>query len=96
MQGAFERKEITLDPRWFSSIGLIFDLVGSVILVTGLFISKKDALELGLDRWASEKEEDNLLLPKVVDRLKQSNRAKIGLIFLLLGILFQLIGTWAK
>jgi hypothetical protein len=81
---------------WFSNIGLFFDIVGAIFLSYGLIITKKEALELGLSSWASYDDKENLKIPAVKDRMKQSTNAKLGLFFLILGFAFQFLGNWPK
>lgn len=80
--------------RWFNVVGLISDLIGACFFAWGLIISQKDAIELGVSRWAGDTDIDNLKLPMVRDRIKQSLNAKIGLAFLVIGFLLQIIGNW--
>lgn len=77
--------------NYFNLVGLILNVLGSLSLARGLFISKKEALELGISRWAGETDEENLKLPQVRDRLKQKKWGKIGAILLSIGLVFQLI-----
>lgn len=78
---------------WLTVVGLGFDIIGTVFLVYGLIISKRKAVELGVSRY-SDTYEGNLKLPAVIDRLKQSRNAMIGLLFLVSGFLLQIIGQW--
>lgn len=73
-------------------IGLVFNVLGSLSLAGGLFISKKEALDLGVSRWAGETEEENLKLPQVKDRLKQRTWGIIGAILLIIGFALQFFG----
>ena len=57
--------------NYLNIIGLFLTLLGGLSLARGFFISKKEALELGVSKWVSDKEEENLNLPQVRDRLKQ-------------------------
>jgi hypothetical protein len=82
--------------RWFNVVGLFFDLVGATVLAWGLLITKKDALKLGVPRYAGDTDEENLKLPAVQDRIKQSLIAKIGLALLVIGFLLQIVGNWPK
>ena len=75
-----------------SIVGLIFCLIGSIFLVYGLIISKKDALNLGVTKWSGSTDEENLKLPQVKDRLKQSKNAIIGIVFIILGTSLQILG----
>jgi hypothetical protein len=78
---------------WWTLAGLVADIVGAAILVTGLFISNERAIELGVTRLAGDTDEANLKLPAVRDRLNQSRRAVIGLSVLAIGFLLQAIGA---
>ena len=82
--------------KWFTSLGLVLDIIGASFLAYGLVISKKKAIELGLAYLASDKDEENLKIPTVADRIKQSKNAIIGLLFLVVGFIFQIIGSWPK
>lgn len=82
--------------KWFTVFGLIFDIVGAAFLSYGLIISKKKAIELGISRICSEDDNENLKLPQVSDRLKQSRNAIIGLTLLVLGFLLQIVGSWPQ
>jgi hypothetical protein len=75
-------------------VGLCFDVVGAIILAMGLFISKKSAVELSVSRLSGETPEENLQLPAVKDRLRQSHRAMIALPFLVAGFVLQLVGDF--
>ena len=58
--------------HWAEEVGLVLDIVGALILASGLIIGRERALELGVPRYASDNEEENLRLPQVRDRLIQS------------------------
>lgn len=79
---------------WFTFIGLIADIAGASYIAVGLFISKQEAIELGVMRWAGETDEENLTVPAVRDRLRQATRVKWGLALLILGFALQAIGSW--
>ena len=79
--------------HWLAILGLITNISGTIFLSYGLIITKKDALELGVSRLCGD-DEDNLELPQVKDRLKQSKNATVGLVFLLVSFLLQMIVIW--
>ncbi|MDO8329020.1 MAG: hypothetical protein Q7T36_00945 [Fluviicoccus sp.] len=83
-----------LDNQWANVIGLGLDAVGAVFLTYGLIISRAKALELGQSYLSGETDEENLQLPPVNDRLKQSRNAIIGAVLLVAGFLFQIYGSW--
>lgn len=60
-------------------------LTGTVFLAYGLIISKNQAIELGVTRVAYDEHNENVKLPQVADRLKQSRNAIIGLSFSVVG-----------
>lgn len=72
--------------------GLALDILGAFFLIRGLIISKKEALRLGTSRLCGSTDEENLKLPKVQDRIKQSKNAIYGGILLIVGFIFQVIG----
>jgi hypothetical protein len=79
---------------WLTVRGLFVDIAGATDLSYGLIIRKKRALELGVPAFAYSTEEENLQLPQVKDRLKQSRNAAIGLAPLVAGFALQ-VGTGA-
>jgi len=72
--------------------GIIFSFLGSVSLAGGLFITKKEAIELGVSRFSGNIDKENLKLPAVKDRLKQRKYGIIGAILLFIGLVLQLLG----
>jgi hypothetical protein len=78
---------------WITIIGLAADITGAWILAAGLFISTEEAVRLSVTKVAGDTVEENLVLPAVQDRLRQSSRAKLGVLFLVLGFLLQAIGS---
>lgn len=77
--------------RYLNVAGLTLSFLGSVAFAKGLFISQKEALRLGVSRWSSDSDEENLKLPQVQDRLAQRKWGIIGGALLLIGFLLQLI-----
>jgi hypothetical protein len=84
------------DLRWLVISGLACDFFGAVIIAYDLIISKEKAIELGISRYSSESGKENLQLPQVKDRVKQSRNTKIGFFLLAIGFLLQLIGNWLR
>jgi hypothetical protein len=82
-----------MSPNWWSIIGLVLDLIGASFLAFGLFVSKKTAVSLSVSRYSGGTDDENLELPQVQDRLKQSRNAKRGIVLLVLGFLLQIIGN---
>lgn len=77
-----------------ATAGLISDAVGASILATGLIVSPSEAVKLASSYSSGDTEGENLKLPPVADRLRQSRRAKFGLAFLLGGFLAQMMSYW--
>jgi hypothetical protein len=73
-------------------LGIVFNLLGSLSLARGLFISKYEATQLGMSRWGAETDKENLQLPAVRDRLRQRKWGSIGAILLLIGSAFLILG----
>ncbi len=82
--------------QWINTVGLVADIIGVSLLAWGLFASKKTAIELGAARYAGTTDEENLTLPAVVDRLKQSRFAMFGLPILVAGFTCQIWATWMR
>ena len=73
-----------------NTIGLIIVLLGSISLAKGLFISKKEALNLGVGRWTGDTDEENLKLPQVKNMLTQRKWGVIGAVLLSIGTAMQI------
>lgn len=82
-----------MNAQCLNVIGLLSDIIGAIILSYGLIISKKEAIKLGVSRISGNTDEDNLELPQVKDRLKQSKNALMGLIFLIIGFILQIVAN---
>lgn len=82
-----------MSPNCWSIIGLVLDLIGASFLASGLFVSKKRAVELSASRYCGGTDDEKLKHPQVQDRLKQSRNAKRGIVFLVLGFVLQIIGN---
>lgn len=78
---------------FFSSLS---SLIGGLAFGIGLFISKKQAVELGVSRWSGTTDEENLKLPAVKDRLNQKRYGIIGAFFSILGFIFQVIVIFSQ
>ena len=74
----WSRRGLHLDD-WLNLIGLTPGLGGTWYTASSPILSKKEAVELGVARWAVEDEAENLKLPLVRSSLEQSRRSKIGL-----------------
>ena len=85
-----------MSAQWINTVGLVADIIGVSLLAWGLFTSKEKALELGVTRWAGDTDEENLKLPAVADRLKQSRFAMFGLPILVAGFGCQIWATWIR
>jgi hypothetical protein len=83
-----------MDPKWLVLIGLIITLAGVIVLAWGLIISRKQALNVGVSRFAEESDKKNVSLPNVQNEIRKSRFALIGVILLSIGFLFQIIGNW--
>jgi hypothetical protein len=79
---------------WVNLAGLACGFVGAVVLAAGLVISKARAVELSVSRLSGETVEENLKLPAVEDRRRQSSRAVVGLSLIALGFVLQAVAAW--
>jgi hypothetical protein len=77
----------------FNFLGLLFAMTGAITLACGLIIPSKRALKIGMPRMGAEGDEENLKLPHVRDRMRESRFALIGVIIMTVGFLLQIIGN---
>lgn len=82
--------------HWAGVIGLVLDITGTIFLTYGLIISEREAAKLGASYFSSDNWRENLKIPPVADRLRTSRNAQIGVLFLVLGFVGQLIAAWPK
>lgn len=78
----------------FNFFGLVIALAGAITLACGLIVPGKRALKIGVPRMAAEDDEQNLGLPQVRDRMRESRFALIGIVVIAMGFLLQIIGNW--
>lgn len=76
--------------NYINITGLVLNFLGSLAFARGLFISKKEALRLGVSRWSGSTDEENLKLPQVQDRLIQRKWGVIGALLVTIGFVLQL------
>lgn len=74
-----------------NTAGLILSFLGSLAFAKGLFISQKQAINLGVSRFSGNTDEENLRLPQVQDRLTQRNWGITGAILVTTGFVLQLL-----
>ena len=84
-----------------TTIGLLADVAGALLLAKGLFVSPDEALRLrgatGMSFYHDgppPTREQMLKQRAVIDLLKESRDARWGCVLLVAGFLFQLAGTW--
>lgn len=79
---------------WLNVIGTMLNLVGGWTLASILIMSKKQAINAGVTRWASKEEDVNLRLPMVQLFIEQSRRTVLGMTIITVGYLMQIVGNW--
>ena len=84
-----------MSAQWINTVGLVADIIGVSLLSWVLFTSKKKAIQLGVSRLAGT-DEENLTLPAVADRLRQSRFAMFGSLILVAGFVCQIAATWMR
>ncbi len=85
---------LEMNDKLLFSLSAFFSLIGGLAFGKGLFISKKQAIELGVSRWGGDTDVENLKLPAVKDRLEQRKWGTIGVIFSLIAFILQVIGLF--
>jgi hypothetical protein len=86
-----KRRSPMISPKWFNIAGLVLNILGTVVILAGIFVSKKGAVAIGVSRYEGGTLEENLKLPAVADRLRQSRLAKWGLGLIIVGFIVQLL-----
>ena len=85
-----------MDPKWLDILGLVIAMSGAIVLASGLVISKKQALSVGVSRVAEDSDELNVRLPHVDNKLREARFARIGMILLVIGFLLQIAAAWMR
>jgi hypothetical protein len=85
-----------MNLQWLNLAGLFFALAGAVVLASGLIISRKRALRVGIPRLAEDTDDSNVNLPHVRHIQRESRSALIGIILLVVGYLLQIVGNWPR
>ena len=80
-----------VNPKWLNIAGLVLNIAGAVVIAAGIIVSKKGAVHVASMYLGGETLEENVKLPPVVDRLRQSRLAKWGLGLITLGFIVQLL-----
>jgi hypothetical protein len=88
-----EFRQAVISPRWLNIAGLVLNIIGTVVILAGIFVTKKGAIEIGVSRWTPSTLEESLKLPAVADRLRQSRLAKCGLGLIIVGFILQLLAS---
>lgn len=78
----------------FEILPPILNFIGAIVVGLGMLISNKQALDIGVAKYASDKEEENMQLPAVKDKLKQRKLTIIGLVILFVGLILELASVW--
>jgi hypothetical protein len=79
--------------HWVNVTGLCLATLGTLIAASGLIVSERQAINLGVGRWAGSTDEENLKLPAVKNLLKQRRNTIIGLSLITLGFALQLVAA---
>ena len=85
-----------MDPKWLDILGLVITMSGAMVLASGLVISRKQALRVGVSRVAEDSDELNVRLPHVNNKLREARFALIGMILLVIGFLLQIAAAWMR
>lgn len=83
-----------MDPKIFNLFGLLLCAAGAILLAYGLIVPDGRALEIGLPRMAAESDKQNVYLPHVRDRMRESRLASVGIVLMTVGFLLQVVGNW--
>lgn len=76
--------------KFLEIVGIILNFFGALAFARGFFISRDEAIRLGVSRYGSSKQEENLKLPAVQDRLNQRKWGIIGSVLVLVATCIQI------
>lgn len=79
----------------FSSVGLLLDIAGVLLLSRGLLVSEDEAIEMSGGFMGSLNRAEELESPPVRHRLIDAARARLGLSLCGIGFGLQIVGAWA-
>jgi hypothetical protein len=85
------------NQHWFSVVGLAFDLVGAVMIVEAGHISQKFArrIELKAQKGAGRRKGAVSELAAVLELMVlTSGKTMRGFMFVIIGAVFQVLGSW--
>lgn len=74
-----------------TGLGLAITLVGAWITARAVILKQADAIHIGVPRWASNTDEENLKMPMVQNLLASSRGARRGLLFIAGGTALQIV-----
>ena len=80
--------------KGLATAGLVLTLIGAAFGAHGTYLSRHDAIEVGVTRFAGQTEAQNLQLPAVRNLLRQSRFAQWGFILIAIGTGLQLVCVW--
>ena len=85
-----------MDSKWLDILGLVVAMSGAIVLACAMFISRKEALRVGVARVADDDDELNVKLPHVCRKQRESRFALVGMAFLIIGFLLQIAGSLSR
>ena len=80
--------------NYLSFLGLCFDILGALLILSGVYLRPREAVDAGLTRLGGSTLEENLTNPAVVNLLKQSRLAALGTVSLTFGFFLQAWAVW--
>ena len=80
--------------NYFSFLGLCFDILGALLILSGVYLSTLQAVDAGQTRLGGTTIEENLKNPLVANLLIQSRCSLSGTICLIVGFILQAVAVW--
>lgn len=80
--------------RWLQTFAAVFSLLGGLAFAKGIFMSDKQAINLGTSKWSGNRNEENLQLPAVKDKIDQRGWGIIGGVLTIIGFIIQIISIY--
>lgn len=80
--------------KYFSFFGICFDLMGAILILIGVFVTKEKAINIGTPHLGPNDPQKRSQIPLVKSLLEQRNYAIGGTVALAIGFALQAYVAW--
>jgi hypothetical protein len=86
--------KIGLNYEIFKFFGLCIDFFGAMLVIAGVVMTEKKAIQIGTPRLAPDDESNRDEIETVANLIHQSRLALMGAIALAIGFMLQAVAVW--